>query len=80
MTITEHNIDTGDANPYRLPHAYKDTVCKDLQDTEEGGIIEPSTSEWAPPIVLVKKKDSTFCFCVDYKKLNSLSQSDAPHR
>ena len=50
MTITEHNIDTGDANPYRLPHAYRDTVCRDLQDMEESGIIEPSTSEWAAAI------------------------------
>ena len=39
-TITEHNIETGDANPirlqpYRLPHAYRDMVRKDLQDMEE---------------------------------------------
>ena len=63
--------------PYRLPHAYRDTVRKDLQDMEESGIIEPSTSEWAAPIVLVKKKDGTLRFCVDYRKLNSRSQSDA---
>ena len=67
-TITEHNIETGDANPirlqpYRLPHAYRDMVRKDLQDMEESGIIEPSTSEWTAPIVLVKKKDGTLRFC-----------------
>ena len=66
-TITEHNIKTGDANPirlqpYHLPHAYRDMVRKDLQDMEESGIIEPSTSEWAAPIVLVKKKDGTLRF------------------
>ena len=81
MTITEHNIKTGDANPkrlqpYHLPHAYRDRVRKNLQDMEESGIIEPSMSEWAAPIVLVKKKDGTLRFCVDYKKFNSLSQSD----
>lgn len=42
---------------------------------EENGIIEPSASEWAAPIVLVKK-DGALCFCVDYQKLNSLSKSD----
>ena len=81
-TIAEHNIETGNANPvrlqpYRLPHAYRETVRKDLQDMEENGIIEPSSSEWAAPIVLVKKKDGTLRFCVDYRKLNSLSQADA---
>ena len=80
-TIAEHNIETGDASPvrlqpYRLPHAYRETVRKDLQEMEESGIIEPSASEWAAPIVLVKKKDGTLRFCVDYRKLNSLSQAD----
>ena len=80
--ITEYNIETGNANPvclqpYRLPHAYRETARWDLQDMEQNGIIEPSSSEWAAPIVLVKKKDGTLRFCVDYRKLNSLSQADA---
>ena len=38
------------------------------------GIIEPSTSEWASPIVM---KDGTLCSCVDYRRLNSVSKADA---
>ena len=63
--------------PYRLAHAYRDVVKKELQEMQECGIIEPSASEWASPIVLVKKKDGTLRFCVDYRRLNSVSQADA---
>ena len=62
--MTEHTIETGSTKPirlppYRLPHAYREIVRKKLRDMEEGDIIEPSTSDWAAPIVLVKKKDGT---------------------
>ena len=44
---------------------------------EQAGTIERSPSEWAAPIVLVKKKDSTLRLCVDYHRLNAVSQTDA---
>ena len=80
--VTEHWVDTGEAKPvrlppYRLPHAYRDTVREELKQMEKVGIIERSSSEWAAPIVLVKKKDGTLRMCVDYRRLNSLSQVDA---
>ena len=80
--ITEHRIHTGEAQPirlppYRIPHAFRDTVRDELTEMERAGIIERSSSEWAAPIVLVKKKDSTLRMCVDYRRLNSVSQMDA---
>ena len=80
--VTEHSIDTGDAAPvrlppYRLPHAYREQVQQELKNMLQHGIIEPSQSDWAAPMVLVKKKDGTLRVCIDYRRLNVVSRADA---
>lgn len=42
----------------------------------EQGIIRPSTSSFSAPILLVKKQDATWCFCVDYHALNTAIVKD----
>ena len=81
-TITEHRINTGQAKPvrlppYRIPYAYRDTVSEELRQMEKDGTIARSSSEWAAPIILVRKKDSTLRMCVDYRRLNAASEMDA---
>ena len=80
-TMAEHKVRPTDSKsirlaPYRLPHAYRKLVRKEIDDMLAAGIIEPSRSEWTAPIVLVNKKDSTMCMCVDYRRLNAASLSD----
>ena len=74
--LAEHKIETNSARhvrlpPYRLPQAYRESVQKVLEDMLRHDIIESSSSEWAAPIVLVKK-DGSLPLCVDYQRLNSI--------
>eukprot|EP00731_Ephydatia_muelleri_P001970 Em0001g1970a len=80
--MAEHRIETGNARPvklppYRIPQAYRETIQLEVKEMLEAGIIEPSTSDWCAPIVPVKKKDGTLRLCVDYRRLNAVSESDA---
>ena len=52
-------------------------VKKELDKMLAEGIVQPSHSPWASPIVLVEKKNGNVRFCVDYRKLNLVSKFDA---
>ena len=56
---------------YRLSYSELDEMKKQLDDCLEKGIIRPSKSPWAAPVLFVKKKDGTMRMCIDYRGLNS---------
>ena len=49
----------------------------EVQDTLDLGVIEPSFSPYSSLIVLVSKKDGSLRFCIDIRKLNKMTESDA---
>lgn len=59
--------------PYRVSHDQKNEVEKIVSSLLESGEIQPSKSPFASPVILVKKKDSTWRMCVDYRYLNNLT-------
>ncbi|XP_041961809.1 uncharacterized protein LOC121720042 [Alosa sapidissima] len=80
--VVYHTIPTGDAAPIRqryrpVPPSLYAELRTLLQGMLEGGVIRESSSPWASPVVLVRKKDQSWRFCVDYRKLNEVTHKDA---
>eukprot|EP00057_Strongylocentrotus_purpuratus_P000907 XP_001186509.2 PREDICTED: uncharacterized protein LOC754648 [Strongylocentrotus purpuratus] len=65
------------SKPYPLPHALRGKVKEEVQKMIDVGIVESSSSPYASPVVMVKKKDGTIRFCCDYRKLNQVTVTDA---
>ena len=61
----------------RLPEALKGVVNSDTQKMLAQKVIRRSTSPWSSPVVLVRKKDGSWRFCIDYRGLNSVTHRDA---
>ena len=81
FTAVEHKIDTGSAAPIKLGrrrsaiHFEKDE-SEMLEKMLRAKVIQPSTSSWAAVPVMVRKKDDSFRWCLDYRALNGVTKTD----
>lgn len=77
--ILTHVINLKDSSPIkqvprRIPIQMRNEVNKIIEEMKDQGVIEESQSPWTSPVVLVKKKDGTIRFCVDFRKLNEVTK------
>ena len=81
-SLITHKIDTGSAQPikqryYPLSPIKQEILEKELDKMLSQGVVEPSTSPWNSPVVMVQKQNGEVRLCLDSRKLNSVSKSDA---
>ena len=67
---------------HRIPPPQLDEVREHLKLMLDAGVVRPSNSPWCNAVVLVRKKDGSLCFCIDFRRLNALTVKDShplPH-
>lgn len=80
--LVSHKIIVNNSSPiksryYPVNPIIQSYLDKEIESMLRKGIIEKSNSPWSSPVILVKKKDNTYRFCVDYRKLNAVTEKDA---
>ncbi|KAL3621494.1 hypothetical protein CASFOL_036406 [Castilleja foliolosa] len=61
---------------YRYPYLQRVEIEKLVREMLSMGVIQPSHSPYSSPVLLVKKNDGSWRFCVDYRKLNEVTVKD----
>ena len=62
---------------YRPGPIAREKEKKEINRMLSAGVIEPTSAEWASPVVFVPRKDGTMQFCVEYRKLNAVTVRDS---
>lgn len=80
--IVKHEINLNDNTPFKepyrkIPPAMYDEVRQHLKEMLDSDAIRPSQSPYSSNVVLVRKKDGSLRFCIDFRKLNSRTIRDA---
>ena len=71
--ILKEGVEIPHIQPYRYLYYQKNEIGKIIEEMLGVGIIQPSTSPYLSLVILVKKKDGGWQFCVDYKALDKVT-------
>ena len=83
INTTEHYIDLLPGarpvaqHPYRAGPRAREIEQQEVDKMLQSGVIQPSQSAWAAPVLLVPKPDGSMRFCIDYRKLNAVTVRDS---
>jgi len=80
-SVAEHDIETGDARPVsqvprRVTMTQRKIIKEHIEALLKAGMIKPSKSPWASPILLVPKGENTWRMCIDYRMLNAVTKRE----
>lgn len=81
-TLITHHINTGDSQPirqryYRMSPEKQRILVEQVDEMLALDVVEPCESAWSSPVLLVTKKNGQHRFCLDSRKLNSVTKKDA---
>jgi len=77
-----HDVDVGQAQPVKQhPYRVSPVKLKAMRDEVrymlDNGIVEPSSSQWSSPSILVPKPDGSYRFCTDFRRVNAVTKTDS---
>ena len=75
--VVKHRINTS-GSPIRQPlrhqpESLKGDMNEEVKKMLSRGVIQPNSSPWSSPVVMVRKKNGSWRFCIDYRKLNAVT-------
>lgn len=80
--LVEHHIRLLQQEPIKQRYRpqnprMQEIIDKEVDEMLAEGVIEPSSSPWSSPVVIVRKKDGKYRFCIDFRKINEITAKDA---